>query len=114
MRENLAKAGDGVFSEAIYVLMAQGGDPDAHERVRKATMRAEQAGQPLIEILRADAGIWNALIGALSRATGLDADEFFSDPARYAGVAAKRAAEIADRHASIVRSLREELASTPR
>jgi adenylosuccinate lyase len=99
MSENLAMIGDLVFSEPVYILMARGGDPDAHERVRKATLRSEKSGERMRDVLRKDRLIWETLDRNLRETLGVDAESFFSDPARYRGLSAARAMEIADRYA---------------
>jgi len=109
MAENLARQGDMIFAEPAYVLAALGGEPDAHERLRKATLRAEKSGEPLAGVLRQDPGLWEMLSRELARTRGTDAGAFFSDPARYLGVAAERARAIADRYDARVASLRKEL-----
>jgi adenylosuccinate lyase len=110
MAENLALSGDLIFSEPAYVLIALGGDAEAHERVRAATLRAEQAGAKLTDILRQDAALWDILTRQLADARGLDAATFFSDPANYRGFSAERARSIADAHEHAMQRLRKELA----
>jgi len=52
--ENL-KATRGMFlAEPLYVLLAYHGIKDAHERVRKLTLRAEKESRSLIELVRED------------------------------------------------------------
>jgi adenylosuccinate lyase len=109
MRENLSRTGDLIFSEPVYILAALGGDPEAHERIRAATLRVEQTGAPLSDVLREDAALWDMLARQLALTRGLDARAFFSDPAQYSGLAAERALAIADAHAADMRGLREEL-----
>jgi adenylosuccinate lyase len=106
MAENLARTGDLVFSEPVYVLVALGGDAEAHERVRAATVKAEQTGTRLAEVLRQDPVLWDILARQLSQTRGLDAATFFSDPAHYRGIAAERARSIARAHEKAARALR--------
>jgi adenylosuccinate lyase len=98
-----------VYSEAVYVLAALGGETDAHERVRAATLRAEKTGARLSEVLRQDPGLWDLLARQLSHVRGLDADAFFSDPASYRGLAPQRARAIADSHEQALHHLQEGL-----
>ena len=106
MAENLARTGDLIFSEPVYVLIALGGDADAHERVRAATVKAEQTGAPLSKVLREDQELWQILKGQLALTRGVDAEAFFSDPSQYRGIAGGRARSIADIHEKAVRVLR--------
>ena len=110
MAENLARTGDLVFSEPVYILIALGGDPDGHERVRAATLKAEQTGQKLSEVLRQDTVLWDTLARQLAKTRGLDALAFFSDPANYRGIAVERARAIADTYHTAMQRLRKELA----
>ncbi len=106
MAENLGRAGDLIFAEPLYVLAALAGDPDAHERVRTATLEAERSGARLIDVLRKDSRLWEVLSRQLALIRGRDAVAFFSDPANYRGIAAARAREIADAWEPLVRRLR--------
>jgi adenylosuccinate lyase len=109
MAENLGRTGDLIFAEPVYVLAALGGDSDAHERVRAATVKAEQTGTKLSDVLRQDPTLWDVLARQLARTRGLDALAFFSDAANYRGIAVERAHAIADAHAAEVARLRKEL-----
>jgi adenylosuccinate lyase len=108
MAENLAMGGDLVFSEPVYVLIARGGESDAHESVRKATMRAEKTGEKLRDVLREDKRLWKLLDDNLKSALGVKADDFFSDPASYTGLAARKARETADAYDAVIGKLRRE------
>jgi adenylosuccinate lyase len=110
MAANLRRAGDLAFSEAVYVLAARAGDSDAHERVRRATLRVERGGMALREVLAADADLWRSLDAGLHAALGCSAAAFFDDPARYTGRAAARARSLADRWEAAMAALRKELA----
>ncbi len=91
MAENLSQGGDLVFSESVYILTALGGDPEAHERIRVATLEAEKDGSRLIDVLKKDLPLWELLSRQLAEARGMDAATFFSDPSHYTGIAAARA-----------------------
>ncbi len=109
MAGNLHRAGDLAFAEAVYVLAAKGGERDAHERVRQATLRVEREGRPLREVLAGDPALWKALDAGLRSSVGCDATTFFGDPARYAGRAASRARGTADHWEAAMVELRKEL-----
>jgi adenylosuccinate lyase len=112
MRENLASAGELVFSEPLYVLMALGGHPEAHEAVRKATLRVEQSGERLTDVLRQDGGVWGTLERQLALAAGADAGSFFNEPANYQGLAAFQARSLAEKYAGVCAKMRKELAAS--
>jgi adenylosuccinate lyase len=111
MAKNITMTGDFAFAESVYVLVGLGGDPEAHERVRAATLKAEQSGERLAEVLRADGALWELLSRQLKATRGTDAVTFFSDPSHYSGLAADRARAICDAHARTLDALRRELAS---
>jgi len=111
MAENISRGGDLVYSESVYILVGLGGDPDAHEKIRSATLKAEQTGERLADVLKRDAGLWTMLSRQLAATRGMDAVTFFSDPAHYTGIAADRARAIADTHARSLETLRRELES---
>ncbi len=111
MRENLSRGGDFVFSEPVYVLIARGGDQDAHERVRRATLRAEKSGERLRDVLRQDGELWRILDKNLKETLGLDAESFFSNPAGYCGLAAEKTREIVERYEAVAQKIRETLIS---
>jgi len=110
MAENISRTGDLVYSEAIYVLIALAGDPEAHERIRAATLRAEKERTRLADVLRQDPALWEALSRQLAATLGTDAETFFSSPANYTGLAAARANAISHTHAHRIGALRRELA----
>ena len=109
MAENIAQSGDLVFSESVYILTALGGDPEAHEKIRIATLEAEKDGSRLVDVLKKNPPLWDLLSRQLAAVRGTDAETFFSDPSHYTGIAAERARSIADTHARKIGSLRSEL-----
>jgi adenylosuccinate lyase len=88
-----------------------GGDAEAHERVRAASLRAEKTGAKLADILKQDAALWAILTRQLAGSRGLEAEAFFSDPANYRGLSSERARWIADSHAQAMQRLSAELKS---
>lgn len=109
MAENLAAGGDMVFAEPAYILIARGGESDAHESVRKATLRAEKTGERLRDVLREDPSLWKRLDDGLKSTLGRDAEAFFSDPSSYTGIAARKARDTADAYAALISRMRGEL-----
>lgn len=109
MAANLRSTGGMVLAEPAYILLSGSGEPDAHERLRAATLRAEKENRPLEQVLREDPALWKAVESGIRRLRGLDAETFFRDPASYTGIAAAKAGEIADRYAETVLELRRSL-----
>jgi adenylosuccinate lyase len=111
MAENISRGGDLVYSESVYILVGLGGDPEAHEKIRSATLKAEESGDRLVDVLKRDAVLWDTLSRQLAATRGMDAVTFFSDPSHYTGIAGERARAIADTHARALETLRRELES---
>ncbi len=109
MRKNLELTGDLVLSEAAYILLSTAGEPDAHEIVRKMTLRCEQGGTRLLAEMKADAPVWHLISAQMEKTLGVDPEEFFSNPALYRGKAVEKATAIAERYAGVIASIREEL-----
>jgi adenylosuccinate lyase len=100
MRENLSLRGDSVLAEPAYLLLALAGEAEAHEVVRRATLRAEREGLSLKDALCDEGDVWERLSQTLSRTTGLDADAFFAGPENYLGRAVETAEAVFDRYES--------------
>ena len=96
-----------VLAEAAYLLLAVGGDTDAHETVRKATLDCEANGTSLAEELEKDEVSWRILEDMCSRRMHCDAGTFFTKPELYRGMAMEKSLEISSRYRDILKNLRE-------
>jgi adenylosuccinate lyase len=107
MAANLAMSGGAVLAEPAYILLAESGLPDAHERLRRITLAAESEGLAFHEALARDVETSAALSERLA-ALGLPpAAEFFSRPALYRGRSAEKAREIALKYRPLAARLAE-------
>ncbi|MCG8480102.1 MAG: adenylosuccinate lyase [Spirochaetales bacterium] len=106
---NVAAGSERVVAEPIYILLAAAGIDDAHERVRRLTLSADEGGRSVLEAARADGELWRTVTGTYRRLTGDDPERFFADPTRYTGRAAERTREICARRKEALAALREEL-----
>jgi adenylosuccinate lyase len=109
MKKNLEGAGDAVLAEAAYILLALGGEADAHEVIRRATLACEEQGKPLVQVLKDDAKSWNTISTQLSKVMNTDASRFFSHPELYQGAAADKALRLAEKYAGKTKELQEAL-----
>ncbi len=109
MSNNLGLSGDLMLSEAAYILLAMGGDLDAHEKVRKATLACEKTGRSLLEVLKEDASLWETICTSARKNLAVGAEEFFGNPSRYTGIACKKAQQLAHKYASIMAEVEEAL-----
>ena len=96
-----------VLAEPLYILLAAGGVADAHERLRRLTLRADEEGITILEAAQADTDLWETVATTYRRLTGNDPDAFFADPANYTGRAAERTRAICATHRGAVNALRE-------
>lgn len=85
IKENFAQSRESIIAEAIYLLLAAYGHPDAHEAVRKKTLESERTGRPLRELVLSDE--------ELAPYTGKFTDEqrkIVENPERYVGVCSRK------------------------
>jgi adenylosuccinate lyase len=102
MAKNLAMSGGAVLAEPAYILLAESGAADAHERLRRITLAAEAEGIAFHEALARDAETSRLLSDRLG-ALGLPpAEEFFSRPECYRGRAAEKALAIGEKYRAIM------------
>ena len=95
LKSNLEMAGDIVLAEPAYILLALGGQTEAHEVIKQVTLSCENDGIAFAAALKQHSEAWNIIAEELKEKTGLDADQFFSDPSLYRGKAAERALAVA-------------------
>lgn len=92
LERNLAFTRGSVLAEPLYIILAALGHPGAHETVRMLTLQAKREDRPLADVARDDAG----LAAYFERMTPRQR-EILSAPSLYTGIAAKKAAAIAER-----------------
>ncbi len=110
MKRNLSGAGDAVLAEAAYILLALGGEAEAHEVIRRVTLECGQKAKSLVEVLKHDSKVWKIITVQLKKVMNVDAGHFFSHPELYQGVAAKKAKRIAKKYEQKIKQLQEALA----
>ncbi|AHC15221.1 lyase family protein [Salinispira pacifica] len=94
LQRNLENAGSSVLAEPAYILLSSQGEADAHEIIRKFTLKAEQEEKSLSEVMKSDKAVWEKISRRLE-AVGVDnPDEFFSNPQLYRGRTAQRARDL--------------------
>ena len=102
MAANLAMSGGAVLAEPAYILLAESGVPDAHERLRRITLAAESGGISFTEALSGE----KETMAILSRQLGLlglpPAEAFFSRPEAYRGRAAEKACAIGEKYRAVM------------
>ncbi len=96
MMKTLLQSGDSVLAEAVYILLALEADAHAHETVRLVTLEMEKTKKSLVQVLQEHPDAWERLNNGLKRVGRGDAQEFFSSPEKYLGLAKERAIEISN------------------
>lgn len=107
IERNLRTGAPRVIAEPLYILLAAGGVPDAHEQVRRMTLAAEEQNVSVLDLARGERELWKTMTDTYRRLTGLDPEEFFVDPARYTGRAAERTRVICRAHRELVLRMRD-------
>ena len=90
MKANVGLSKGSIIAEALYVLLAKHGHPDAHEAVGRLTLEAEQSGRPVLELAALDPDLRSLL-------ASLTADErrVLDQPEEYRGLAGDVARDVA-------------------
>jgi adenylosuccinate lyase len=96
----------GVLAEPAYILLAESGVSDAHEMIRRITLRAEKEGLSFAAALSGDEFVLGRIaekmteLGIIqSRAEALS---FFEQPERYRGLAAEKAKELSAKYRKLM------------
>jgi len=106
---NLQASGDLVLAEAAYILLADAGVPDSHEKIRRITLSCEKNRTSLKTELSRDGELWKTVGEGLERTLGISSEEFFSHPELYRGKAAEKAKKIAADFSNLKKALEEAL-----
>ncbi|MBN1696053.1 MAG: adenylosuccinate lyase [Spirochaetales bacterium] len=109
MKDNLEKAGEMALAEPVYILLSLGGEPDAHEIVRKLTLACEKEGKRLVELLESDEHVWEIIKSQLAYVGISDPHTFFSETQRYRGKAVEKAITLAHFYRSKMESINKAL-----
>jgi len=109
MIANLRSTGGSVLAEPAYILLAEAGDGDAHETVRKLTLEAERSKRPFSEVIAGNAAARSAIAGRLAAIQRGSPEEFFSAPESYRGIAGKKAKELSAKYSAEMAALRGRL-----
>jgi adenylosuccinate lyase len=80
LERNLVKGGDAVLAEAAYILLAESGEPNAHEIIRLCTLEREEKRTTLREVLHSKDTLWNNLKSQIEKTLGIDPKSFFPAP----------------------------------
>jgi len=90
MKENLSASRGSIGAEPLYLLLAFLGHPDAHEAVRKLSLRARAEGRTLMEAVAAEP----CMAPYVERMTD-EQKALLQNPEAYSGISEKKARDIA-------------------
>jgi adenylosuccinate lyase len=99
----------GVLAEPAYILLAESGVSDAHEVIRKITLKAEQEKLTFAQALAKEGdtldriGAQMAKLGLVSQAS--EAPLFFEKPERYRGLSVQKARSLAEKYRTLMSTL---------
>ncbi|HON88164.1 MAG TPA: lyase family protein [Spirochaetales bacterium] len=100
MFENIKVSGGAVLAEPSYILIADSGNPEAHELVRRITLEMEERHCSFEEALETHPDIKEILHKQLEK-LGYEPRSFFANPANYNGRASQKAQIIARKYLDI-------------
>ncbi len=109
LMKNLSFTGDLVLAEAAYILLSCGGEPDAHEVIRKVTLESEKTGKRMVEILKNQPEVWATISRQLEKTAAIDPEKFFSTPELYRGQAVVKAKSLSEKYRKEMKILKEKL-----
>jgi len=107
LRKNLTVQGDFVLAEPTYILLAMSGINGAHEIVRTITLSCEKTGKTIKEVLQTEQPeSWEKIRKQLKEVSGLEAEDFYSDPSLYRGQTAERTRTLCAKYTQVVNEMR--------
>ncbi|MFW5873147.1 MAG: lyase family protein [Bacillota bacterium] len=89
LKRNLDSHKDMIVAEPLYIMLAREGHPDAHEAVRKLTLKSEETGKKLLELAKKDEK-FSSYFARLN----LKEKKILENPANYTGVAVDQTEKI--------------------
>jgi len=92
----------GIMAEPAYILLAEAGEPNAHEVIRRITLTAENEKSSFAAALAKQPQVLAQIAGKLAElekiASPEEAFSFFENPQGYSGLAAKKARDLAEKY----------------
>jgi adenylosuccinate lyase len=104
MAANLRMTGGSVMAEPAYILLAESGEADAHEKMRRITLLCEKEGLSLPQALERE-GVLGLMTKRLESLGVAECSSFFEEPQRYRGKAAEKARAIGGKYRGLMQDL---------
>lgn len=107
MRENFAYSREFVIAEPLYILLASFGHPDAHEAVRRLTLKAQETGKSLRQLIsgEGDSGDGVREIKPYLQRLSPEQWRILDDPGEYIGISVRRTEAICDRWERLIKEM---------
>jgi adenylosuccinate lyase len=99
------------MAESAYILLAESGESEAHEVIRRITLSAEKEGLGFADALRREEAVLRRITAKMLELRLVEDEtealSFFENPARYSGLAAQKAKTIAAKYRSLMSAPRQ-------
>jgi adenylosuccinate lyase len=96
----------GIMAESAYILLAESGVSDAHEVIRRVTVKAEKAGLSFAGAISGEKDALAAIEGVMRKLRLIDekttALDFFARPENYCGLAGRKAKTLAEKYRKLM------------
>ncbi|MDR2245989.1 MAG: adenylosuccinate lyase [Treponema sp.] len=96
----------GILAEPAYILLAETGVSDAHEVIRRITLKAEKEGLTFAQALAGEKAVFDRIAGKMAELkiapSKADALSFFDHPEQYRGLSATKAGTIAAKYKKLM------------
>ncbi|MDR0377929.1 MAG: adenylosuccinate lyase [Spirochaetaceae bacterium] len=97
-----AAVSGGILAEPAYILLAEAGVSDAHEVIRRVTLRAEKERLTFAEALSGEKEVFDRIAGKMAElgiaSSQAEVRAFFERPEQYRGLSVKKAKSIAAKY----------------
>ncbi|MDR3019484.1 MAG: adenylosuccinate lyase, partial [Treponema sp.] len=94
------------LAEPAYILLAESGETDAHEIIRKITLAAEKENKSFADALAKEPEILAKISAKLMELKIIDAPEkaiaFFENPKNYCGLASQKTKELVKKYRALI------------
>jgi adenylosuccinate lyase len=96
----------GILAEPAYILLAETGVSDAHEVIRRITLKAEKERLTFAEALSGEKEVFDRIAGQMAELgivpSKAEALSFFEHPEQYRGLSVKKARTIAAKYKKLM------------
>jgi adenylosuccinate lyase len=106
MNANIMKTGDMVLAEPAYILLALSGTSQGHEIIRTLTLECEKNGKRLVDVLKSNPDVWDAIRKQYSKISKSDPESFFTHPSLYTGIASVKTESLVTKYKQVMTDIK--------